>query len=59
MAKAKKEKTNQIGLEQSEAAPISEKLNALLSSYHVFYQNVRGYHWNVKGEHFFLAAYQI
>ncbi|MDO4700138.1 MAG: DNA starvation/stationary phase protection protein [Moraxella sp.] len=30
-----------------------EKLNALLSSYHVFYVNVRGYHWNVKGEHFF------
>lgn len=61
MAKAKKEKpaapekakTNQIGLEKSETAPINEKLNALLSSYHVFYQNVRGYHWNVKGEHFF------
>lgn len=61
MAKAKKEKTtaaekvktNQIGLEKSEAAPINERLNALLSSYHVFYQNVRGYHWNVKGEHFF------
>lgn len=30
-----------------------DKLNALLSSYHVFYVNVRGYHWNVKGEHFF------
>lgn len=30
-----------------------EKLNALLSSYHIFYVNVRGYHWNVKGEHFF------
>lgn len=29
------------------------KLNELLSSYHVFYVNVRGYHWNVKGEHFF------
>ncbi len=33
--------------------PSVEKLNALLSSYHVFYVNVRGYHWNVKGEHFF------
>ncbi|MDO5650745.1 MAG: Dps family protein [Moraxella sp.] len=30
-----------------------EKLNALLSTYHIFYVNVRGYHWNVKGEHFF------
>lgn len=28
-------------------------LNDLLSSYHLFYINVRGYHWNVKGEHFF------
>lgn len=28
-------------------------LNNLLSSYHLFYINVRGYHWNVKGEHFF------
>ncbi len=33
--------------------PSVEKLNALLSSYHMFYVNVRGYHWNVKGEHFF------
>ena len=30
-----------------------DKLNNLLSSYHIFYINVRGYHWNVKGEHFF------
>lgn len=52
-AKTKATKTNQIGLEKSDAAPINEKLNALLSSYHVFYQNVRGYHWNVQGEHFF------
>ena len=32
---------------------IIKKLNNLLSSYHIFYINVRGYHWNVKGEHFF------
>lgn len=30
-----------------------QQLNNLLSSYHMFYVNVRGYHWNVKGEHFF------
>lgn len=45
--------TNQIGLEKKDLKPIMEKLNKLLSSYHVFYINVRGYHWNVKGEHFF------
>ncbi len=45
--------TNQIGLETVEMTPVIAKLNALLSSYHMFYINVRGYHWNVKGEHFF------
>lgn len=45
--------TNQIGLEKSEITPVVAKLNQLLSSYHIFYINVRGYHWNVSGEHFF------
>ncbi len=45
--------TNQIGLEKADMSVIAEKLNNLLSSYHMFYLNVRGYHWNVKGEHFF------
>ncbi|MBI1305077.1 MAG: DNA starvation/stationary phase protection protein [Bacteroidetes bacterium] len=30
-----------------------EKLNILLSSYEVYYQNLRGYHWNIKGKKFF------
>ena len=45
--------TNQIGLEKKDMTTVIEKLNGLLSSYHIFYINVRGYHWNVKGEHFF------
>ncbi|AWT49297.1 DNA starvation/stationary phase protection protein [Psychrobacter sp. YP14] len=45
--------TNQIGLEKKDMSAVIDKLNNLLSSYHVFYINVRGYHWNVKGEHFF------
>ncbi len=45
--------TNQIGLEKADMSTVAEKLNNLLSSYHMFYINVRGYHWNVKGEHFF------
>ncbi|MFC3903938.1 Dps family protein [Acinetobacter marinus] len=45
--------TNQIGLEKKDMTDIINKLNHLLSSYHIFYINVRGYHWNVKGEHFF------
>lgn len=45
--------TNQIGLEKVDMSAIIAKLNGLLSSYHMYYINVRGYHWNVKGEHFF------
>lgn len=45
--------TNQIGLQSADVSQVIDKLNALLSTYHVFYTNVRGYHWNVKGEHFF------
>lgn len=52
-AKASKAKTNQIGLEQADLKPVLSKLNGLLASYHIFYLNVRGYHWNVRGEHFF------
>lgn len=48
-----KKSTTQIGLKQTEVTPVIQALNNLLSSYHVFYINVRGYHWNVKGEHFF------
>ncbi|WP_296405203.1 Dps family protein [Psychrobacter sp.] len=44
---------NQIGLEKKDMTAVIEQLNKLLSSYHIFYINVRGYHWNVKGEHFF------
>ena len=45
--------TNKIGLEKADMSEVIAQLNNLLSTYHVFYLNVRGYHWNVKGEHFF------
>lgn len=32
---------------------VIDQLNTLLANYHVFYMNVRGYHWNVKGTDFF------
>ena len=51
--------TNQIGLEKKDMSAVIEKLNNLLSSYHIFYINVRGYHWNVKGEHFFSLHQQF
>ena len=45
--------TNAIGLHESSASQLAEKLNALLANYQIFYMNVRGYHWNVKGQQFF------
>ncbi len=44
---------NAIGLEEKSAALLAEKLNELLANYSIFYQNTRGYHWNIKGEKFF------
>jgi starvation-inducible DNA-binding protein len=44
---------NSIGLNIEKAQHLSEKLNELLANYSIFYQNVRGYHWNIKGEKFF------
>lgn len=32
---------------------INNKLNALLASHQVHYQNLRGLHWNIKGNNFF------
>lgn len=30
-----------------------EKLNNLLADYQIFYQNLRGFHWNIQGRDFF------
>jgi len=44
---------NAIGLDKKKTEKLAEKLNILLANYSIFYQNVRGYHWNIKGEKFF------
>ncbi|RUO18988.1 DNA starvation/stationary phase protection protein [Aliidiomarina iranensis] len=44
---------NVIGLEAQGAKALADKLNELLANYQVFYMNVRGFHWNVRGERFF------
>lgn len=44
---------NNIGLNTQVSNNISAELNNLLASYQVFYTNVRGYHWNIKGVNFF------
>jgi starvation-inducible DNA-binding protein len=42
-----------IGLETSKSNELADQLNDLLANYSVFYMNVRGYHWNIKGDKFF------
>jgi len=32
---------------------VTEQLNSLLANYQIFYQNLRGLHWNIKGAQFF------
>jgi starvation-inducible DNA-binding protein len=44
---------NGIGLDLQKSEELAEKLNNLLSNYSVFYQNTRGYHWNIQGDKFF------
>jgi len=46
-------KNNLIGLDIKKSKKLASKLNDLLANYSIFYQNTRGYHWNVRGEKFF------
>jgi starvation-inducible DNA-binding protein len=44
---------NNIGLDIQKSQELAVLLNDLLANYQVFYQNMRGFHWNVKGNKFF------
>ena len=44
---------NLIGIDKEKSDELSEKLNQLLADYQLFYQNLRGLHWNIKGKDFF------
>lgn len=46
-------KLNHIGLKDKDAKQLASELNDLLANYQVFYQNTRGFHWNIKGLKFF------
>jgi starvation-inducible DNA-binding protein len=46
-------KTNILGLPVKESELIVAELNVLLSSFQVYYQNLRGIHWNIRGKRFF------
>ena len=42
-----------LGLDKLETKNLAEKLNGLLSNFQIYYQNLRGLHWNIKGKNFF------
>ncbi|EGV44450.1 DNA starvation/stationary phase protection protein [Bizionia argentinensis JUB59] len=44
---------NTIGLDQKKTKDIANDLNGLLANFQVYYQNLRGIHWNIKGKRFF------
>lgn len=44
---------NSIGLDLKKSQELTVMLNDLLANYQVFYQNLRGFHWNIKGNKFF------
>jgi starvation-inducible DNA-binding protein len=45
---------NYIGLNEKKVTRTVNHLNRLLSNYHVYYQNLRNFHWNVQGQNFFM-----
>ncbi|WP_242093168.1 Dps family protein [Aestuariivivens sediminicola] len=44
---------NSIGLDATKINELAHDLNYLLANFQIYYQNLRGIHWNVKGKRFF------
>lgn len=42
-----------IGLDTVQSQALAAELNRLLASYQILYMNVRGFHWNIRGNQFF------
>ena len=47
------ENVSRIGLDTDKSKDLAILLNNLLANYSTFYQNTRGYHWNIRGDKFF------
>jgi len=44
---------NSIGLDTEKTKVLANDLNELLANFQLYYQNLRGIHWNIKGRAFF------
>ena len=45
--------TTILGLDKELSIKLTEELNVLLANFQIYYQNLRGLHWNIKGKNFF------
>jgi len=46
-------KNNSLGLSYEKVEILAAELNILLSNFQIYYQNLRGLHWNIRGKRFF------
>ncbi len=44
---------NYLNISNDKVKDVGNQLNLLLSSYHIYYQNLRSFHWHIKGSSFF------
>lgn len=42
-----------LNMKDEKLIPVVVELNTLLANYHIYYQKLRNFHWNVLGENFF------
>ncbi|CAM1347769.1 Dps family protein [Tenacibaculum crassostreae] len=44
---------NYLNMQNENVLPVAKELNQLLAEYHVYYQKLRNFHWNIVGKNFF------
>ncbi|SDS35790.1 starvation-inducible DNA-binding protein [Formosa sp. Hel1_31_208] len=42
-----------LNMQDEKLMPVVVELNSLLANYHIYYQKLRNFHWNILGENFF------
>jgi len=46
-------KIDYLNIDNQKILPVVSELNVLLADYHVYYQKLRNFHWNIVGKNFF------
>ncbi|APG64731.1 DNA starvation/stationary phase protection protein [Tenacibaculum todarodis] len=44
---------NYLNIQTEKILPVAKELNQLLADYHIYYQKLRNFHWNITGKNFF------